>query len=222
MEKRERIELRFPLILWNVALALFSIFGMIRCVPEMIYNLGKDGLQYTICDNSNIYGITGYWITIFCISKVPELIDTLFIVLRKQKLIFLHWFHHATVLIYAWYSYHEWTASGRWFVFLNYTVHAMMYSYYAFRAMRYRIPKWAQVTVTVFQLSQMGVGIFVNYKAYIYKQKGASCEVSYSNIFWSFVMYAIYFGLFLHFFCVSYLSKPVLKKSDESEHKKNK
>jgi len=64
-----------------------------------------------------------YRITIFCISKVPELIDTLFIVLRKQKLIFLHWFHHATVLIYAWYSYHDWTASGRWFVFMNYTVH---------------------------------------------------------------------------------------------------
>lgn len=62
-------------------------------------------------------------ITIFCISKVPELIDTLFIVLRKQKLIFLHWFHHATVLIYAWYSYHDWTASGRWFVFMNYSVH---------------------------------------------------------------------------------------------------
>jgi len=223
MEKRERIELRFPLILWNISLALFSIFGMIRCLPEMIYNVGTTGLQYTICDNSNIYGVTGYWITIFCISKVPELIDTLFIVLRKQKLIFLHWFHHATVLIYAWYSYHEWTASGRWFVFMNYSVHAMMYSYYAFRAMRYRIPKWIQVTVTVFQLSQMGVGIFVNYKAYVYKQKGAPCQVAYSNIFWSFVMYAIYFALFLHFFCVSYLSKkPTLKKTDESEHKKNK
>ena len=67
--------------------------------------------------------VARFRITIFCISKVPELIDTLFIVLRKQKLIFLHWFHHATVLIYAWYSYHDWTASGRWFVFMNYTVH---------------------------------------------------------------------------------------------------
>ncbi|CAF4801640.1 unnamed protein product, partial [Rotaria socialis] len=207
MEKRERFELRLPLILWNVALALFSIFGMIRCVPEMIYGIDKRGLQYTICDNSNIYGVTGFWITIFCISKVPELIDTLFIVLRKQKLIFLHWFHHATVLIYAWYSYHDWTASGRWFVFLNYSVHALMYSYYAFRAMKFQIPKWISVTVTTFQLSQMVVGCFVNYKAYIYKQNGAACDVAYANIFWSFVMYAVYFGLFLHFFFVSYLSK---------------
>ncbi len=97
-----------------------------------------------------------------------------------------------------------------------------MYSYYAFRAMKYRIPKWIQVTVTMFQLSQMGVGCFVNYKAYIYKQNGALCKVAYSNIFWSFVMYAAYFGLFLHFFCVSYLSKkPELKKSDEIERKKS-
>jgi len=61
MENRERFELRLPLILWNISLALFSIFGVIRCVPEMVYNLGQDGLQYTICDNSNIYGVTGFW-----------------------------------------------------------------------------------------------------------------------------------------------------------------
>ena len=94
----------------------------------------------------------------------------------------------------------------------------MMYSYYAFRAMKFQIPKWLQVTVTIFQLSQMGVGCFVNYKAYIYKQNGAACDVAYSNIFWSFVMYAAYFGLFLHFFCVSYLSKkPVSKMINENK-----
>ena len=61
MENRDRFELRVPLILWNVALSLFSIFGMIRCVPEMVYGLQSRGLQYTICDNTNIYGVTGFW-----------------------------------------------------------------------------------------------------------------------------------------------------------------
>lgn len=94
---------------------------------------------------------------------------------------------------------------------------ALMYTYYAFRAMKFHIPKWIQITITILQLSQMGVGCFVNYKAYVYKQSGAPCDVAYSNIFWSFVMYAIYFGLFLHFFCVSYLSK---KPADENKRKK--
>jgi hypothetical protein len=61
MENRDRFELRLSLILWNASLALFSIFGMIRFVPEMIYYLNTEGLQYTICDNSNIYGVYGYW-----------------------------------------------------------------------------------------------------------------------------------------------------------------
>ncbi|CAF1501689.1 unnamed protein product [Rotaria sordida] len=98
-----------------------------------------------------------------------------------------------------------------------------MYTYYAFRAMKYPIPKWMQITITVLQLSQMVVGCFVNYKAYVYKQNTSSCAVTYANIFWSFAMYAIYFGLFLHFFCVSYLpKKPKTKVNDENEHKKHK
>lgn len=89
--------------------------------------------------------------------------------------------------------------------------------------MKFRIPKWISIIVTMFQLSQMVVGCFVNYKAYIYKQSGAPCTVAYSNIFWSFVMYAVYFGLFLHFFFVAYLwEKPEAKRVPEAERKKNK
>jgi elongation of very long chain fatty acids protein 6 len=66
MESRERFELRTPLILWNLGLALFSIFGMLRCVPEMLFSLTTEGLQYTICDRSNIHGITGYWCVRVC------------------------------------------------------------------------------------------------------------------------------------------------------------
>ena len=61
MASHQRFELRIPLILWNLGLAVFSIFGMIRCVPEMILSLTTEGLQYTICDRSTIYGVTGYW-----------------------------------------------------------------------------------------------------------------------------------------------------------------
>lgn len=49
----------------------------------------------------------------FCFSKLPELVDTVFIVLRKQPLIFLHWYHHASVLIYCWFSYQDYSSTGR-------------------------------------------------------------------------------------------------------------
>ena len=77
-----------------------------------------------------------YLLIVYLISKVPELGDTIFIVLRKQRLIFLHWYHHVTVLIYCWYSFSQYTAPARWFVVMNFIVHSIMYTYYAFKALR--------------------------------------------------------------------------------------
>ena len=61
MKTKKPFELRLQLTLWNFFLALFSVFGMIRCVPEMMYTLNKEGLQYTICDTAYTRGITGLW-----------------------------------------------------------------------------------------------------------------------------------------------------------------
>ena len=34
------------------------------------------------------------------------------------------------------YSFSEYTAAARWFIVMNYLVHSVMYSYYAFKALK--------------------------------------------------------------------------------------
>lgn len=82
-----------------------------------------------------------------------------------------------------------------------------MYTYYAFRAMRFSIPKQVNIVITSLQIAQMIVGIYVNLTAYFAKARGTDCYVPYENIYWSFFMYFTYFLLFFHFFRNAYLKK---------------
>jgi hypothetical protein len=212
MKSRPKFDLRRALIAWNMVLALFSIAGAVRIWPEFIRTLTEHGIEHSICSKDYAHGVSGCWAWLFILSKVPELFDTVFIVLRKQELIFLHWYHHATVLIYCWYSTSDFSASGRWFVLMNFTVHAFMYSYYAFRALRFQIPKWVNIAITSGQISQMIFGIYVNCVIYMKKSRGEPCGVSDENIRMSFLMYFSYFLLFFKFFYTAYISPPKNKR----------
>lgn len=158
-------------------------------------------LSFSFLDNR----VGGFWNWMFTLSKVPELGDTVFIVLRKQPLIFLHWYHHVTVLLYAWYSYSDYIATARWFVCMNYLVHSAMYSYYALKALKFRVPRWIAMSITTAQLAQMVMGAAVNIWAYQVKQAGNECHVSYDNIKISLLMYTSYFVLFARFFRRAYV-----------------
>merc|ERR1712137_1414140 len=93
----------------------------------------------------------------FIYSKLFELIDTLFLVLNKRPVIFLHWFHHVTVLLYCWYSWAVQASNGIHFATMNYFVHSIMYFYYFLmlnRSIRPIVRKFAFLITTV-QISQM-------------------------------------------------------------------
>lgn len=210
MQNRPRFELRGLLVIWNTTLAMFSIMGAFRTAPELIHVLRHYGLFHSVCVPSFIENdrVSGFWTWLFVLSKLPELGDTIFIVLRKQPLIFLHWYHHITVLIYSWFSYTEYTASARWFIVMNYCVHSVMYSYYALKAARFNPPRFIAMVITSLQLTQMIVGCAINIWAHGFlKTAGrSSCNISPMNIKLSIAMYFSYFVLFARFFHKTYLS----------------
>lgn len=129
MKKREAFDLKWPLAYWNLLLAVFSLIGAIRVVPHLIYLTATQGLGVVACGAPEpLYGnaAVGFWVQAFILSKLFELIDTVFIVLRKKPLNFLHWYHHVTVLLFTWFCYTN-ENPGIIFVAMNYSVHAVMY-----------------------------------------------------------------------------------------------
>ncbi|PIK60557.1 putative elongation of very long chain fatty acids protein 6-like [Apostichopus japonicus] len=209
MRDRQPFGLRSALVLWSLALAVFSTVCAMRLWRELFRYQGIFGWKATMCDAEIGYsGVNGFWSLLFVLSKLPELGDTLFVVLRKQPLIFLHWYHHITVLMYSFYSYEMLVAPGRYFILMNSSVHSIMYSYYAIKASRIvRIPKWINICITLIQISQMVVGVIVNLLAYHYRSNGEFCSTADSNITVAMLMYASYFVLFANYFFQAYLAK---------------
>ncbi len=208
MKKKKAYKLNQPLLFWNVSLAVFSLLGALSMLPNLVHGVYKQGLFYSVClgestTNPNI----GLWGFIFVLSKIFEFIDTAFLILRKKPVNFLHWYHHTTVLVFSWYVLGTWsTATGLWFSSINYFVHTLMYGYYSLRSASIRVPSDLALLITVLQILQMFVGLFVN--CYVYYQSivlEKECNTMSSTIYMGLVVYGSYAILFMNFFLGRYI-----------------
>lgn len=207
MKSRPAFNLRSVLVIWNASLAIFSIIGTLRMFREFIFTLQVYGFQFSTCNPAFYNGATGFWVMLFAFSKVYELGDTLFIVLRKQNLIFLHWYHHLVTLIYMFFSYKDYIAAARVGITMNFTVHALMYTYYGLRACRVRVPRSVNMAITSIQIIQMVIGVSVTTWQLFLIMGKAPCSQTWSNLIVSLVMYASYLLLFANFFYKSYIKQ---------------
>lgn len=228
MASRPAYDLRTPLRYWNLFLAIFSFWGTARIVPHLVLMIAKTGFSATLCIPpvwTFGSGAAGLWTVFFVYSKYLELIDTVFIVLRKRKLSFLHWYHHATVLLFTWDAFVVEQPPGIYFCAMNYTVHAIMYFYYYLAAAMKKPPKWGMI-VTGLQIAQMFAGVFLTLISLCYAYAypflwhttaenalrpfdAPGCYVDRRNLIGSIAMYSTYLYLFAAFFWERYITAPV-------------
>jgi len=195
---------------WNAGLSIFSWCGVFACVPMLLRTLFTNGFYFTTCAPPKWYAddLSGLFLGLFIYSKVAELVDTILLVLAQKPVIALQWWHHSTVLLYCWHSYSVSIATGMWFCCMNYAVHSVMYGYFAVTATKYR--KMATpfaMFITLAQLLQMVVGMYVTVKAVFYQAHGHECHVNKTNSVLGLLMYFSYFVLFLKLFVDNYLLK---------------
>lgn len=215
MSTRKPFNLRRSLFLWNVALATFSIIGCLSVVPNLLDRLLTRGLLNSCCRTDALRDSRlGLWALLFSLSKLFELGDTCFIILRKSPLSFLHWYHHITVFVYTWYGLAYGSAIGHWFSSMNFTVHSVMYTYYAVKALGYYVPSRVALMITIMQISQMFGGLTVTLYAYFAKQGGEPCEIYNGVVYVGLAIYSSYAILFIHFFVNRYCYSSKPKKTE--------
>lgn len=136
-----------------------------------------------------------------------ELGDTAFVVLRKKPLIFLHWYHHTTVLLCSWFGHITFTPA-LFFVSINFSIHAVMYAYFFLMAL-HAVPSWFDPKwLTVAQISQMFVGLYViGASTYNKFYTDAGCAIEPGIVVAIWLMYATYLYLFVDFFVQRYFGR---------------
>lgn len=181
----------------NVLLATFSIVGALCTVPEIVKVSATHGIATDMC--TTISEGANPWVYLFCLSKIPELLDTVFIVLRKRPLIFLHYYHHVMTLLYCWDAWSLQIPNGGWFAAMNLIIHSLMYSYYAACAYGMRFSNRTRLSITSLQILQMVLGVA------IVLHNLFRCNTHPGNYAFGLVMYASYMVLFTKLFIQSYV-----------------
>lgn len=197
--------------LWNLGLSVISVLILVGVGLPYYRLIQKYGLFVIFCDTKGVtyLGKTGllYWSYLFALSKYVELVDTLWLILKRRNVMFLHWFHHATVLLFTWFAEYNRLSVGVVFILVNAFVHTLMYFYYFVMALKYRVPSAIALAITTIQILQMFIGIGVNgYWIYLYLNGfQCACQAPLTIITCACLMYGTYLYLFLDFFVKRYL-----------------
>jgi elongation of very long chain fatty acids protein 6 len=226
MKNKEPLKLKGLFTIWNFILSVFSILGGSVLVTKLLTTLSVRGERYVFCTSGTKYffdGAEGFWMSAFILSKIPELVDTIFLVLQKKPVIFLHWYHHWTVMLYCWYAFVYPNGTGLAFAGMNYFVHAIMYTYYFcmnFSNITRQIVRPFAQLITLLQLAQMAVGLYITAKTQLYLDgQTKNCNANWHVNFFGLLMYLSYFVLFGHFFHKNYIAKTGKKRGAESAKK---
>lgn len=195
------LKMRPVLILHNFACSAVSLYTMLG----MLYGLSQSESSFQKGPSEVLlpyYKI--YWIT-----KLVELLDTVFMVLRhrRRQISFLHVYHHCSMLLLSDISYHQypWPCIS-FYLAINCFVHVVLYLYYGLTALfPDKTFPWKK-HITEMQLLQFLIDLV---------------HASFGYMYHGFCIYAIFYGftmttLFSNFYYRAYITEKKSPKPHKS------
>ncbi|XP_055568145.1 elongation of very long chain fatty acids protein 4-like isoform X1 [Falco biarmicus] len=206
MRRRKPLKLRGLLIAYNLTMMTLSSYMFYEFLATSIlddYSYLCQPVDYSQSElGMRQMARVCWW---FFFSKVIELLDTVFFILRKKQdqVTFLHVYHHGTML-FNWWSGVKYVPGGQAFFIgmLNSFVHIFMYGYYALASLGPQMHRylWWKRYLTIMQLCQ-----FVAIAAHSSYNLFTECPFpdGFNAAVFLYILSLI--ALFLHFYYRTYI-----------------
>lgn len=212
----------FILGVHNALLLALSVIMMLGSGKTVLHEIWAG--NHLFCDSGSIYwgphaSNLSFWLYVFFLSKVYELLDTALLVLRGRPVKLLHWYHHVLTLIVCWVGNETQTTYSIYAMLSNTMVHSLMYFYYAYHSFTGKRLWWARY-LTLLQLGQFATNaILMCVWVYLDQTVEGGCSGNYWGIavcMWAMVSY---FLLFKSMYSSRYNSKEAITmKRDLQSH----
>jgi len=225
MKDRAPFSLKWPMVIHNLILSVLSTFLAVVMIAKIINLYQANGLPLfevycglTFTEQKGLLTLLCYWNHLL---KYYELVDTIFLALKKKPIGFLHAYHHPATLVLTWTQLVDFSGMQWVVIWLNLCVHMIMYFYYGLAAMHIQVP-FKQI-VTIFQIAQFVLDLFGCYYGYanIFLLSDSCTGTTRAGIVGCFIITS-YLYLFVDFYNETYKTDGKDKKDAKIDFRDNK
>jgi len=161
MGPRKRFDLKPAFCVHNLILSLGSLVLLALYMEKLLPMIAKHGFYYSICAQD---AFTNNLVALHYVNylfKLYELSDTVFLVLTKRSLRFIHYYHHSLTFAVCYSQLVGKTSVSYVPITINLFIHVFMYSYYLMKALG-RTMWWKQY-LTSMQITQFILDLGIVY-----------------------------------------------------------
>ncbi|KAJ7931129.1 GNS1/SUR4 membrane protein [Mycena leptocephala] len=219
MQSRPPLKLRRIIQAHNLLLCAVSLLLLVLMLDEIVPMVRRVGFLNAMCGGDAYTKNLELYYRINYALKYVELLDTLFLTLKKKPLRFLHVYHHSSTIVLCYVQLKSRSSLSWVAIAPNLFVHVLMYYYYYLAAAGFR-PSWKE-PLTRLQITQfvaVGLSSIWALATSYFSVHHEQCATPPVAVAVGTFVISSYFVLFVHFYFTTYIKRDAESRQLNSKH----